>query len=251
MSAEAPQRAATDVRPLLEIRDLHVYRGEAHILQGVGFEVRPNQVTALLGRNGVGKTTTLLAILGLLEPRGEILFDGEEIAGKETHDLVRDLGIGYVPEDREVFSELTVRENLRLAERTREAAQRYRLVYDLFPILEERQQQPAGTLSGGQQQMLAVGRALLNPNRLLLIDEPTKGLAPIIITELVAALKSSLIDTTVLLVEQNLRVAEQLATDAIVLDEGRVVFTGAVDDLLGDPELTNRYLGVSTAEGHE
>jgi branched-chain amino acid transport system ATP-binding protein len=251
MSVDEGQTTAAGPRPLIEIRDLHVYRGEAHILQGVGFEVRPNQVTALLGRNGVGKTTTLLAILGLLEPRGEILFDGEEIAGKETHDLVRDLGIGYVPEDREVFSALTVRENLRLAERTKEAAERYRLVYDLFPILEERQQQPAGTLSGGQQQMLAVGRALLNPNRLLLIDEPTKGLAPIIITELVAALKSSLVDTTVLLVEQNLRVAEQLATDTIVLDEGRVVFTGAVDDLLGDPELTNRYLGVSTAGGAE
>jgi branched-chain amino acid transport system ATP-binding protein len=243
------ETATEPARPLLEVRDLDVYRGEAHILEGVDFTVRRNRVTALLGRNGVGKTTTLLAILGLLPARGDIVFDGQGIVGMETHDLVRDLGIGYVPEDREIFSELTVRENLRLTERSRESAERYQLVYDLFPILEERQQQRAGTLSGGQQQMLSIARALLNPNPLLLIDEPTKGLAPIVLTEVVEALKGSLTDTTVLLVEQNLRVAQQLAMDVVVLDEGRVVFTGAVDDLLGDPELTNRYLGVSAAEG--
>ncbi len=244
----APTEPAVET-PVLELRDLHVYRGEAHILQGIDFAVRPNRVTALLGRNGVGKTTTLLAILRLLPARGEIVFDGQGVVGRETHDLVRDLGIGYVPEDREIFSELTVRENLRLAERTRESAERYQLVYELFPILKEREPQRAGTLSGGQQQMLSIARALLNPNRLLLIDEPTKGLAPIVLNELVEALKGSLADTTVLLVEQNLRVAQELATDVVVLDEGRVVFTGAVEDVLGDAELTNRYLGVSSAEG--
>ncbi len=250
-TTEGPAGAATGERPLLEVADLHVNRGEAHILHGVSFEVRPNRVTALLGRNGAGKTTTLLALLGLLPAtRGRIRFDDRALVGVETHELVRG-GIGYVPEDREVFSELTVRENLRLAERTAEAADRYRLVYDLFPILEERRQQAAGTLSGGQQQMLSIARALLNPNRLLLIDEPTKGLAPIILTEVVEALQASLTDTTVLLVEQNLRVAERLASDVIVLDEGRVVFTGEVDDLLGDPALTNRYLGVSAGEATE
>ncbi len=227
---------------LLTIEDLNVWRGEAHILHGISFDVPRGQVTALLGRNGVGKTTTLLALMGLLPASGSASMDGHELANGETH-LNSRLGIGYVPEDREVFSALTVAENLRLAERPG-VEHRYDLVYELFPDLAGRPDQEAGTLSGGQQQMLALARALLNPNELLLVDEPTKGLAPIIIEGVVEALVKATSETTVLLVEQNLTVAGDLATDAVVLDQGSVVYTGAMQELAGDSELTGRYLGV-------
>jgi branched-chain amino acid transport system ATP-binding protein len=152
-------------------------------------------------------------------------------------------GIAYVPEDREVFTTLSVAENLRLAERSG-ATHRYDLVYELFPDLAIRKDQIAGTLSGGQQQMLALGRALLDETSLLLVDEPTKGLAPIVVEDVVAALRKARDETTVLLVEQNLAVATSLATDAVVLDEGRVVYTGDMETLAADRELTGRYLGV-------
>jgi branched-chain amino acid transport system ATP-binding protein len=234
------------VTPLLEVAGLHVHRGEAHVLHGAGFAVQPRRVTALLGRNGAGKTTTLLALLGLLPAIGTVRFDGEDILGEPTHRIVQ-RGIGYVPEDREVFSQLTVAENLRLAARTPQARERLDLVHDLFPALRERAAQRAGTLSGGQQQMVAIARALLNPNRLLLVDEPSKGLAPVVVDDVVAALARAAEDTTILLVEQNLRVAERLATDAVVLDQGTVVFAGAMADLFADPGLARRYLGVSGA----
>lgn len=230
----------------LHIADLQVHRGEAHVLHGVAFDVAPNQVTALLGRNGAGKTTTLLAILGLLPGTGTITIEGQDVLGAPTHQIVAS-GIGYVPEDREVFSELTIAENLRLAARTPEAAERLDLVHDVFPILAERRQQAAGTLSGGQQQMLAIARALLNPNRLLLVDEPSKGLAPAVVVDVVEALERAAKETTILLVEQNLRVAARLATDAVVLDQGSVVHRGSMDDLFADATLTQRYLGVSNA----
>lgn len=229
--------------PLLRVSDLHVYRGEAHVLQGVSFDVRPRRVTALLGRNGAGKTTTLMAMLGLLPGRGSVRFDGQELLTEPTHRIVQ-RGIGYVPEDREVFSQLSVAENLRLASRTPQAAQRLGFVHQLFPDLLARSQQRAGTLSGGQQQMVAIARALLNPNRLLLIDEPSKGLAPIIVTHVVEALEKALADTTMLLVDQNVRVAERLATDAVVLDHGTVVFQGPMSELVSDVSLTRRHLGV-------
>lgn len=232
--------------PLLAIHDLHVHRGEAHVLQGLSFEVRPHRVTALLGRNGVGKTTCLMAVLGLLPGRGSICFDGEEVLGEASHRLVQ-RGIGYVPEDREVFSQLSVEENLRLAARTPEARERQSFVYELFPDLRVRRRQRAGTLSGGQQQMVAIARALLNPNRLLLVDEPSKGLAPIVVSHVASALEEASSDTTVVLVDQNVRVAERLATDAVVLDHGTVVFAGSMSDLMADAELTRRYLGVAAA----
>ncbi len=235
-------------RPILEVRGLHVHRGEAHILHGVGFEVAPHRVTALLGRNGVGKTTTLLSLLGLLPSSGEIVFAGEPLATAPTHRRVQ-RGMAYVPEDREVFSQLTVAENLKLAMQWPESRDRLPMVHELFPELDRRSAQKAGSLSGGQQQMLALGRALLHPAKLLLIDEPTKGLAPIVINEVVSALERATADATVLLVEQNLRVAEALATDAIVLDEGRVVWQGAMRTLLDDPELTTSLLGVGRREG--
>lgn len=226
----------------LVVADLNVWRGEAHVLHGVDFEVEPNGVTALLGRNGVGKTTTILAIMGLLPATGSVKIHDREALGTATHLLAR-WGIGYVPEDREVFSGLTVAENLRLAERPG-VDHRYDLVYELFPDLKTRPDQEAGTLSGGQQQMLALARALLNPNELLLIDEPTKGLAPIVVESVVEALRRATADATVLLVEQNLWVAAELARKAVVIDYGRAVYDGEMESLANDPALAGRYLGV-------
>jgi len=231
---------------LLEVRDLHVYLGQSHALQGVSFDVRAGGVTALLGRNGVGKTTTLRALMGLVEPRGRVTFDCEDVTRLPTHSIVR-RGVGYVPEDRDVFAGLTVEENLRLAERNGNA--RYDLVYDLFPELEERAAQRAGTLSGGQQQMVAIARALLNENRLLLIDEPTKGLAPFLVSEVANVLERASETETILLVEQNLGVVQRIARDAVVLDQGRVVYAGSAQELLTDAERVRQLLGVSRANG--
>ena len=229
---------------LLDVRGLHVHLGGSHVLQGLDFAVPTGGVTALLGRNGVGKTTTLRAVMGLAERRGRVTLDGRELTRMPTHRIVR-LGVGYVPEDRDVFAGLTVEENLRLAERNGSA--RYDLVYELFPELRQRARQRAGTLSGGQQQMVAIARALLNDNRLLLIDEPTKGLTPMLVTEVARVLERVAEVETVLLVEQNLAVVHRLARDAIVLDQGRVVHTGPARALLEDPALVRRFLGVSEA----
>ena len=229
-------------RTLLEVRDLHVYLGQSHVLQGVSFDVPDGGVTALLGRNGVGKTTTLRALMGLVQPRGRVALAGEDVTKLKTHAIVR-RGVGYVPEDRDVFAGLTVEENLRLAERN--GSPRYDLVFELFPELRQRARQRAGTLSGGQQQMVAIARALLNENRLLLVDEPTKGLAPLLVTEVARVLERAGETETILLVEQNLGVVQRLARDVIVLDQGRVVHTGPAQELLGEPERVRRFLGVS------
>jgi branched-chain amino acid transport system ATP-binding protein len=238
VSAVAPSKT------LLAVRDLHVYLGQSHVLQGVSFDVPEGGVTALLGRNGVGKTTTIRAILGLVDRRGSVRFDDVELTGLATHRIVR-RSIGYVPEDRDVFTGLTVAENLRLAERDDEP--RYDLVYELFPELEQRAEQRAGTLSGGQQQMVAIARALLNDNRVLLVDEPTKGLAPALVSEVARVLERLAELTTVLLVEQNLGVVRRIAHDAIVLDQGRVVHSGDARELLEQPELVKRLLSVGHA----
>ena len=230
---------------LLDVRDLHVHLGESHVLQGVSFDVPDGGVTALLGRNGVGKTTTIRAILGLVGRRGRIVYGDDEIQGLPTHRIVQ-RDIGYVPEDRDVFAGLTVAENLRLAERT--SAPRYDLVFDLFPELRERARQHAGTLSGGQQQMLAIARALLNDNRLLLVDEPTKGLAPRLVTEVAHVLERVAELATVLLVEQNLNVVRAVAGDAVVLDQGRVVHRGSARVFLADSDRVRRHLSVSAAK---
>ena len=231
---------------LIEVSDLHVYLAGSHVLQGISFTVPEGGVTALLGRNGVGKTTTLRALLGLVEARGTVRLEQQELTRMPTHEIVR-LGIGYVPEDRDVFAGLTVSENLKLAQRN--GAGRYDLVYELFPELRERADQLAGTLSGGQQQMVAIARALLNDNRVLLIDEPTKGLAPLLVTEVARVLARAAEIATVVLVEQNLDVVHRLARDAIVLDQGRVVYTGSARALLEDPRQVQRYLGVAGAAG--
>ena len=227
---------------LLTVRDLHVHLGQAHVLHGVSFEVPEGAVTALLGRNGVGKTTTLRSLVGLVGRDGSIEYAGESIAALPTHRVIR-RGIGYVPEDREIFGSLTVAENLRLAERGAEP--RYDLVFDLFPELRDRGGQRAGTLSGGQQQMLTLGRALLNENRLLLVDEPTKGLSPLLVTEVAKALERIREHTTVLLVEQNLGVVRHLAEHVVVLDQGRVVHAGAAAEFLADRERVHKLLGVA------
>jgi branched-chain amino acid transport system ATP-binding protein len=233
--------------PLIRVEDLHVHLGESHVLQGVSFDVPEGGVTALLGRNGVGKTTTLRAMMGLVPRRGAVTLSGEELTRLRTHEIVR-RGVGYVPEDRDVFAGLTVDENLRLAERNGNA--RYELVYELFPELKTRGGQKAGTLSGGQQQMVAIARALLNENPVLLVDEPTKGLAPLLVTEVAVALERAAELATVLLVEQNLAVVGRLAVVArvarqvVVLDVGRVVHVGPAAELLGDPERVRALLGV-------
>jgi branched-chain amino acid transport system ATP-binding protein len=232
---------------LIEVRDLHVHLGESHVLQGVSFEVPEGGVTALLGRNGVGKTTTLRAMLGLVPRRGRVSLRGAELTRLPTHQIVR-RGIGYVPEDRDVFAGLTVEENLRLAERN--GSPRYDLVYELFPELRTRGAQKAGTLSGGQQQMVAIARALLNVNPVLLVDEPTKGLAPLLVTEVAAALERAAELATVLLVEQNLAVVARVAQQVVVLDGGRVVHAGGAKELLGDPVRVRALLGVHGGGGH-
>jgi branched-chain amino acid transport system ATP-binding protein len=231
----------TAIRTLLEIEDLHVHLGESHILQGVSFKVPAGGVTALLGRNGAGKTTTIKAILGLVGRSGSIRLSERELTRMPTHQIVR-LGVGYVPEEREIFSELSVAENLKLAERDKKP--RYDLVFELFPELEQRRAQAAGSLSGGQQQMVAIARALLNENQIILVDEPTKGLSPLMVTNAASALKRAAQAATLLLVEQNLQVARTLAEKVVVLDQGRVAYTGDVAELLADPALARRYLGV-------
>lgn len=230
---------------LLELDDVHVVLGGSHVLQGVSFSVPDAGVTALLGRNGVGKTTTLRAVLGLVPRTGSVRFAGAEVTGEPTHLLVR-RGVGYVPEDRDVFAGLTVAENLRLAER---GPTRYDLVYELFPELKVRGRQLAGTLSGGQQQMLSLARALLNDNGLLLVDEPTKGLAPRIVSETTEALARAAEATPIVLVEQNLAAVARLAEHAVVMVDGRVAHTGPAAELLADTALTRRLLGVSSATG--
>ena len=235
--------SSTDTRdPVLRVEDLHVRYGGSHILQGVSFDVAATGVTALLGRNGVGKTTTLKAILGLAPRTGRIVANGTEIQKHPTTRIVRD-GIGYVPEDREVFGGLTVEENLRLVDRERGIDAP--VVQRLFPDLVPRRSQRAGTLSGGQQQMVALARVLLRPTTLLLVDEPTKGLAPKLVTEVADVLAEVARSTPVLLVEQNLPLVRRIADDVVVLDAGRVVHRGSAADLIADADRTRELLGVS------
>lgn len=228
--------------PILTVERLTASIAGQQVVEDVSFEVPATGITALLGRNGVGKTSTVRAILGLIQRGGAVTLAGERIDGLPTHRIVQ-RGVGYVPEDREVFAKLTVAENLSLAERDR--SPRRELVAELFPDLVARRSQMAGTLSGGQQQMVSIARALLNENRLLLVDEPTKGLAPKIVAEVATALQEAAKLVPILLVEQNLEVVRQLADDAVVLAGGRVVHTGSARELLADDALTTRLLGVS------
>jgi len=212
-------------------------------LQGIGFDVRRNGVTALLGRNGAGKTTTVKAILGLVPRTGTIELARQDLTRLATHAVVR-RGVGYAPEDREIFSGLSVSDNLRLAERAG-SEHEYGRVFELFPELRSRARQAAGTLSGGQQQMLAIARILLNDNQLLLVDEPTKGLAPKLVADVADVLDRVAAQTTVLLVEQNLAVVRRLADHAVVVEQGRTAWAGPAAELLDDEDRTRALLGVS------
>lgn len=228
---------------LLQVSGLNVEVFGSRILRDVSFAVPQGGVTALLGRNGVGKTTTLRSIIGLMPGTGSVVFDGEQLIGRATPEIIRS-GISYVPEDRDVFAGLTVEENLRLAQRV--DAPDYDIVYSLFPELKERGKQRAGTLSGGQQQMVAIGRALLNLDPLLLIDEPSKGLAPKLVADVARALHRAAEVATVLLVEQNLEMVKSIASHVVILDTGEVVYEGDAG-ILHDAQQMQRYLGVGSA----
>ena len=236
--------AAAETRPILRIEGLNAHIAGQQVVEDVSFSVPATGITALLGRNGVGKTSTIKAIIGLIDRTGAVELGGVRIEKEPTFKIIRS-GVGYVPEDREVFSKLTVAENLRLAERPGTTAEHRELVDALFPDLVKRAGQRAGTLSGGQQQMVSLARALLNENRILLVDEPTKGLAPRIVTEVTETLAAAARTVPVLLVEQNLQVVERLAERVVVIDAGRVVHTGPARALLDDPDLVQRLLGVS------
>jgi len=219
--------------------------GDSHVLHAVGFSLKEKQVLALLGRNGAGKTTCMNTIIGWLRPRdGDIRLFGEPIGRLSPEDIAR-RGVGLVPQGRRVFPKLTVQENLDVAFRKRDRVWTIDRVFDLFPRLKERKRQYAGSLSGGEQQMLAIGRALMGNPRVLLMDEPSEGLAPIIVAEVgrtIARLKAE--GQSILLVEQNMKLAFSLADDVVILNTGRVVYAGPVDAVRNDETLITQHLGV-------
>ena len=231
---------------LLEINNIHTFIGQFHILQGFSVSVPRGGISVLLGRNGAGKTTTLRSIMGLhTVSQGAIQYQGASLLAQSVHKIAQQ-GIGYVPEHRAIFKELTVRENLEIAARQKDDLPRKRdFIFELFPDLERLYSLPGGNLSGGQQQMLAIARALVPDNDLLLIDEPSEGLAPIIIEQLINAIKQLSADKTILLVEQNFRVASLLADQYVIIDEGHSVASGSMDDLKHDKDLIQKYLGVA------
>lgn len=226
----------------MKISNLKASIDGQQVVEDVSFEIPATGVTALLGRNGVGKTSTIRGILGLIDRSGSVEFQGQEIGKLPTYKIIQ-RGISYVPEDREVFASLTVLENLKLAEKSKDLNVEF--VQELFPDIYQRLSQKAGTLSGGQQQMVSLARALINKDQLILVDEPTKGLAPKLVQEVSDALAQAAKKVPMLLVEQNLQVVKALAEDAIVLEGGRVVYQGKARDLLDSEELTTQYLGVS------
>ena len=236
---------------LLELQGVHTHIGAYHILHGVDFAVPEGEVTMLLGRNGAGKTTTLRTIMGLWQASaGELRFRGQRLNGRATPDIATQ-GIAYVPENMGIFTDLTVRENMVLAARSarhEDELDKARLdwIFGLFPALKKFWLYPAGKLSGGQKQMLAVARAICEPRALILIDEPSKGLAPSIIQNLIGALHELKAQrTTILLVEQNFMMARALGDTVAVMDDGRVVHRGPMAELAGDPSLQQRLLGLS------
>ena len=238
--------------PLLEVQDLQVSYGGIRALQGISLQVHAGEIATLIGANGAGKSTLLRALSGLVPlAGGEIRFAGQDLARVPAHRIV-ERGIAHVPEGRGIFANLTVAENLKLATWTRREraalGQDYDRVYGLFPRLHERRQQLAGSLSGGEQQMLAVGRAMMTRGRLILLDEPSMGLAPLLVRDIFQALRDiNATGTTILLVEQNARQALKLADRGYVLETGRIVAAGAAANLLNDPAVNAAYLGQSVS----
>ncbi|HZH50930.1 MAG TPA: ABC transporter ATP-binding protein [Microvirga sp.] len=233
--------------PLLQLEAVQTRIGPYHILHGVDFSVAPGSLTMLLGRNGAGKTTTLRTIMGLWQASaGSIRFDGRDITASATPDIAR-AGIAYVPESMGIFTDLTVRENIVLAARNGPVdSTRLDWMLGLFPALKRFWNLPAGNLSGGQKQMLAIGRAIAEPRRLLLVDEPTKGLAPVMVRSMIEAFRAlKAAGETILLVEQNFYAASALGDDVVVMDDGRIVHSGRMSELVADPILQQRLLGLS------
>lgn len=233
---------------MLEIKDLEVYYGMIQAIKGVSFEVSEGEVIALIGANGAGKTTILHTITGLLESKkGSVIFDGKDITKIPAHKIVS-MGMAHVPEGRRVFANLSVLQNLKMGAYTRkdknEIEETLKTVYKHFPRLEERKNQPAGTLSGGEQQMLAMGRALMSHPRIILMDEPSMGLSPIFVNEIFDIIKEvSAEGTTVLLVEQNAKKALSISDRAYVLETGKIVLEGKADELLDNESIKKAYLG--------
>lgn len=231
---------------LLEINDIHTYIEQYHILQGVSFQAKKGEVSVLLGRNGAGKTTTLRTIMGLNPAsKGEIIFNGVDITKKPTYEIAN-MKIGYVPEDQAIFNGLTVEENLRVAMRKEDEAamERQEYVLNLFPDLKKFWKKDGGYLSGGQKQMLAMARAFVNEAELLLIDEPSKGLAPIIVEKVMEALVEMKKETTIVLVEQNFYMASQIGDTYTLIDDGKTIQSGLMSELIHNNELQHRYLGI-------
>jgi branched-chain amino acid transport system ATP-binding protein len=233
---------------MLEVKDLEVYYGVIQALKGISFQVNEGEVIALIGANGAGKTTTLHAVTGLLPVKaGEILFEGKNIAKTPGHKIVS-MGMAHVPEGRRVFAQLSVYQNLKMGAYTRkdkdEIAKNLEMVYKRFPRLEERKNQMAGTLSGGEQQMLAMGRALMSQPKIILMDEPSMGLSPIFVNEIFDIIKEvSAAGTTVLLVEQNAKKALSIADRAYVLETGKITLQGDAKELMNDESVKKAYLG--------
>lgn len=229
---------------ILDVDGIHSYYGKSHILQGLALQVADGALLTVLGRNGAGKSTTLKTIAGVIAPRsGSIRFNGQHIAGLPAHRIAA-MGVCLVPEHRGIFKLLTVEENLKLGLR-RASPWQLDDIYRIFPRLKERRRNGGGQLSGGEQQMLAIGRALMNHPRLLMLDEPVEGLAPVIVEEIVAQLKLiKQSGVAIVLVEQNLEVCTQLADRHIIIEQGRVVFEGSNAEFLADDGVKDRYLGV-------
>jgi len=231
---------------ILDVQNIHTFIGQYHILQGVNVRVPKGSIVALLGRNGAGKTTTLKSILGLTPPReGKVIYEGREVQGTRSFDIAAK-GIGFVPEHRAIFRDLTVEENLKIAERNKgDYLRKKEFIFDLFPDLKRLIALSGTALSGGQQQMLAIARALVADNHLLLIDEPSEGLAPVIIEHMMKAIRLLAKDSTIILVEQNFLVASQLAEYYVIIEEGRSVKEGSMKDLANDKAAIHRYLGAA------
>jgi branched-chain amino acid transport system ATP-binding protein len=232
--------------PMLRVSDLHAYYGKSHILQGVSFEVMPGEIVSLLGRNGVGRSTTIKAIMGDVTPQGSVLFKGKEIAGMKPHDIAH-LGLGYVPENRDIFPSLTVRQNLMLGEKRGVKNPRWTMndMFKIFPRLEERADTPGGVLSGGEQQMLTMCRTLMGDPDLIMIDEPTEGLAPMMVA-LVGNLLAEIAQRgiSILLVEQKLTIALKISHRLYVMGHGHIVFEGSPQDLINHDEVRQEWLEV-------
>jgi len=235
---------------ILKVEGAHTYLGQHHILQGVSFEAKADAVTVLIGRNGAGKSTTLRTVIGLLpSSEGRIIFKGQEIQKKKSYEIAR-MGIGFVPENMGIFSELTVEENMRVAMLTEDdtTAGRLERTLDMFADLRKFWKSKAGNLSGGQKQMLAIARAIVNDTSLLLIDEPSKGLAPIIVDALIESINRIKEHSVVVLVEQNFYMASSVGDYFYILDDGMVVHNGVMEELEKDEELKSKYLGISKGE---